>query len=191
MFNIFEKPWALLGLSIIVLFAVMTIRSFLPEKRWFWQWLIPLLVALSAFGIDFLVSTDNEKINNITSLLLNSLENENSQVVKTCIAENYSDSVHRTKDSLMTHCEQILSEYEIRKIKQTGILVNISGENAKATLFLWVYFDEDSYVAQNYKSFIQIKVELYFQKQPAGKWLINRTEVLEIDKQTFRWSNIR
>jgi hypothetical protein len=52
-------------------------------------------------------------------------------------------------------------------------------------------FDKNSYVYQNYKSFFLTKVELHLQKQPDGTWLINRAEVLELDRQPVDWSHIR
>ncbi|MHC4743323.1 MAG: hypothetical protein ACYS8Z_15515, partial [Planctomycetota bacterium] len=61
MTNIFEQPYTLIGLSIIVLFGVFTYRSVFPEKCNRKQWLIPLSVVALAFGLDFAVKTDREK----------------------------------------------------------------------------------------------------------------------------------
>ena len=52
-------------------------------------------------------------------------------------------------------------------------------------------FDKNSYVSQNYKSFLMTKSKLTLQKQPDARWLISRVEVLELDRQPVNWGHIR
>ena len=72
MFNFFEQPWTLLGMSILVLFGVLTFRSVWAEKRKWWQWLLPVVLAGAAFapkeragdaacGIEPLLIVDGER----------------------------------------------------------------------------------------------------------------------------------
>ncbi|UCE47264.1 MAG: hypothetical protein JSW47_16875, partial [Phycisphaerales bacterium] len=63
MFDFFEQPYTLIGGAVLVLFGVLTFRSVLPEKRRWWQWLLPMVLAGSAFGLDAMVQTDSEQIN--------------------------------------------------------------------------------------------------------------------------------
>jgi len=58
MFDIFEQPWTLMGAAVLVLFGMLTFRSFCPEKRRWWQLLVPVFLAVAAFGADMLVQTD-------------------------------------------------------------------------------------------------------------------------------------
>jgi hypothetical protein len=44
MFNIFEQTWTLLGASVIILFVILTIRSVWPERRRWWQLLVPVAI---------------------------------------------------------------------------------------------------------------------------------------------------
>ena len=191
MFDIFEQPWTLLGCSVLFLFGILTYRSFLPEKRHWWQLLLPVLLAGAAFGVDLLVQTDLEKINAVINTCIKAIERESYSEIESIIADNYSDSYHNTKESLMIHCRQRLTPNLVEKHKKRALLIELSTPNATATLFTQMTFDKNSYVYQNYKSFFLTKVELHLQKQPDGTWLINRAEVLELDRQPVNWSHIK
>jgi hypothetical protein len=191
MFDFFEQPYTLIGAAVIVLFGVFTFRSVIPEKRHWWQFLIPVFVAAAGIGLDMLVQTDLEKINSVIGTVVKAVQEEDCDSIEALIAEDYSDSYHTTKGELMIHCRRRLTPSLIYKNKKTSSLIELSPPKAKATLFLTTTFDKNSYVAQNYKPFIFFKVELRFQKQPDKSWLISRGELLEIDMQPARWDDIR
>ncbi|MHC4215343.1 MAG: hypothetical protein ACYSWP_18430, partial [Planctomycetota bacterium] len=71
MLEIFEQPWTLLGAAVLVLFGILTFRSFCPEKRRWWQLLVPVFLIALAFGTDLLVQTDREKINAVIKTAIN------------------------------------------------------------------------------------------------------------------------
>jgi hypothetical protein len=191
-FNIFEQPWTLVGVAVIAFFVVLTFRSIFPEKRHWWQFLIPVFLAIAAFGLDSLIRTDLEKINHVINAGVKAVEEEDCNAIEAIIADNYSDSYHSTKIQLIAHCRRQLSKTLVNKNKKTGLLIDISEPNATATLFTIMTFDKNSYISKDYyKSFLLVKAKLYLQKQPDRKWLINRLEVLELDRQPVNWSQIR
>ncbi len=189
--DIFNQPWTLVGASVLILFGVLTFRSIFPDKRYWWQWLLPVIMTVAAFGTDYLVQTDLEKINAIINTGIKAVENEDYRTIEALIAENYGDSYHDSKASLMARCRQELSQNVVEKNKKTGQLITISGPNATATVFVMISFAKDSYISQNFLSFAQMKVDLYFQKQINNKWPITRLEVREINRQQVSWSQIR
>lgn len=191
MFDIFEQPWALVGAAVLVLFGMLTFRSFFPEKRRWWQWLVPLFLAFTAFGIDMFVQTDLEKINSVINAAIKAFQQEDCNAIGATIANNYSDSYHSTKQSLLDHCRRELPRALIKKIKKTGMLPDISDSNATVVLFATLIFDENSYISQNYKSFLLVKARLSVCKQPDKSWLISRIEILELDRQPTSWKGIR
>jgi hypothetical protein len=190
MFDIFEQPWTLLGAAVIVLFGMLTFRSFCPEKRHWWQLIIPVFLTVAAFGVDILVQTDLEKINSVIKAAINAVQQEDCSAIEAVIANNYSDSYHSTKKHLINHCRRELSKPLIDKIKKPARKIDISDSNATATLFVVIILDKNSYLAQ-YKSFLMVKSRLSLRKQPDKRWLISRIEILEIDRQPIKWSNIR
>jgi len=191
MFDIFEQPWTLIAAAVLVLFGILTFRSIFPEKRRWWQLLVPVAIAAGSFGLDFFVQTDLEKINAIIDAGIKAVEEENCNAIGAIIADNYQDSYHKTKKDLMAHCRMELSAPVVEKNKKSACLVELSPPEAKATLFVLITFDKNSHVSQEYKSFILVKVKLYLQKQRDKSWLITRVEVLEIDRQRVAWQDVR
>jgi hypothetical protein len=192
MLDIFEQPWTLVGAAVLVLFGILTFRSFCPGKRRWWQLLIPVLVVFAAFGTDVLVQTDREKVSSVIDAGIEAVRQEDCSAIGAVIADNYSDSYHGTKKVLMDHCRRELSKPLVEKGKKTGLLIKISDSNATAVLFATIFFDKNSYISQNYyKTFLLIKARLSLQKQPDRRWLINRIEILELDRQPTSWKGIR
>lgn len=191
MFNFFEQPYTLIGAAVLVLFGMLTFRSVLPEKRRWWQLLAPAFVAAAAFGLDFTVRTDLEKINAVINTCTKAVEEENCNAIEAIIAEDYRDSHHNTKRDLMRHCRTQLSQSMVQKNKKRACLVQLSAPTATATLFATIIFEKDSYVSVNYKAWLMVQARLSFQKQPDKTWLINRIEILELDRQPTNWSHIR
>ena len=191
MLEIFDKPWTLLGAAVLILFGMLTFRSIFPEKRHWWQLLVPVFLTVAAFGVDMLVQTDLEKINSVIKAAIKAVQQEDCSAIETAIANNYSDSYHSTKKHLLDHCRRDLSKPLVDKGKKTGLLIDISDSNATAILFAAIIFDKNSYISQNYKSFLLIKARLSLRKQPDKRWLISRIEILELDRHPTSWKGIR
>jgi hypothetical protein len=148
-------------------------------------------LAVAGIGLDLLVQTDLEKINAVINAGVKAVEQEDCLAIEAIIADDYQDSHHKTKEALIAHCRRELSKPLVRKNKKTSSLIEMSGPNATATLFTLTTFEKDSYISENYKPFLMIKVELHLKKQPDKRWLINRVKVLEIDRQPVDWGDIR
>ena len=190
MLNFFEQPYTLIGLAVIILFGLFTYRSVFPEKCGRKQWLIPLSVVALAFGLDFIVKTDPEKLNTLINASMEAVEQEDCDAIARTIAPDYTDSFHETKAALMARCQRTLSNIHIRKITKTSCLLQISPPTAKATIFATTTFDQNSWVTQSYKNFLFFKGELICAKQPDNSWKITRINPLEVDKQPITWSQI-
>ena len=153
--------------------------------------MLPIFIAIGGIALDMLVQTDLEKINSVIGTVIKAVQQEDCDSIEALIAEDYRDSFHKTKWDLAAHCRRKLIPPLVEKNKKTACLVELSPPQATATLFMLTTFDKNSYVSENYKSFIFFKIELSFQKQPDKTWLISRGELLEIDKQPAKWNDIR
>ena len=191
MFNIFEKPWGLLLAAIIVLIAILMVRTIWPGKRHWWQWLLPVFLAAAAFGLDFLVQTDLEKINAVINTAVKAVEEENCDAIEAIISDNYRDSYHKTKRDLMYHCRLRLSKPLVERNIARIVAIEISSPKATAVFTVRIIFDERSYVYQEYKREMFTKIKLDLQKEQNNRWLISRAEILAIDRLPAKWQHIR
>ena len=191
MFNIFEQPWTLLIVAIVVLLAMLMLRRILPEKRHWWQWLLPAFLSVAAFGADLLVQTNLEKINAVINTAVKAVEEENPDAIEAVISDNYRDSIHRTKNYLMARCRTWLSEPLVEKNIKRTVSIEKTGPKATAIFTVRIIFDKRSYVYQGFKSQIRTKMKLDLQKEQDNRWLINQAEILNIDGQPFKWRDIK
>jgi len=191
MFDIFEQPWGLLIIAVVTLPVLLMVRRIFPEKRHWWQLALPAFLAVAAFGLDWLIETDLEKINKVINTGVKAVEQEDPDAIEPIISEGYSDSYHRNKAALMRHCRRRLSEPLVeRNIKRVReIILSPSKTTAEATFTVRMVFDERSYVYQSYKREMVARVRVNLQKEQ-GKWLINQAELLELDRQPVNWRNI-
>jgi hypothetical protein len=192
MFDFFEQPYTLIGGAVLVLFGVLTVRSVLPEKRRFWQWLLPVALAGAAFGLDAMVQTDTEQINATIKAGVRGIEAEDIDAIGRVISDSYSDSLHGTKQRLLFYCRQSLSQSQVVKARVKGVrLTDLSEAGATAIVFTQLTFDKNSYVAENYKPSLQIKTRLNLKKHAGIGWLISRVELKGLDGQSVSWRQIR
>jgi len=190
MFNCFEHPWGLITIAIVTLFALLVFRSISPEKCRWWFWFPPAVLVLAAFGLDFLVETDLEKINAVIDTGVSAVENEDPDSIELITADNYSDSYHRTKSALMSHCRTRLSEPLVEKNIKRIVSIDLQPPKATAIFTVRILFDRQSYVYQSFKQQILTEVQADLQKQPDNRWLINRVELLKLDLHPADWRSI-
>ena len=191
MWNFFEQPWTLLTAGIIILIFLLLIRSMFSRKTFLLLLLVPLLLVLIGFGLDHVVKTDNEKIRVVLKTVMEAAEEENADAIEPLISENYRDSLYTSKYHLMLFCRARLSDPTIAQAITSIISSEITPPRASIVLTVRVVFDEQSYVAENYKRIVMAKLRMDLQKQADKNWLITRVELLEIDLQPASWNNIQ
>lgn len=190
MFNIFEHPWGLLAVAILTVLVVWVLGCIFPQKRRWWQWLIPVLIAASAFGADRLVKTDTEKIKAVIKTGTKAVEEENQDAIKAILSENYSDSLHYNKVQMMRHCRIKLSVLLIKKTYTRFVSIDISGTVATAVFTVRIILDPQSYAAQGFKTQMLLKLQTELKKRNE-RWLISRVELVTIDLQPATWKGIQ
>ena len=182
--------------AVIVLLVIPAVRLIFPEKRRRWSaagGLLAVLLAVTAFGLDWLVKTDAEKIKDVIYTGVKAVENEEPDAIEAIISDNYHDSYHNTKKALMRHCRAVLSPPLVEKniTRILSLEIAPSKTTATVTFTVRIVFDKQSYVYQNFRRMMPTKLKLHLQKQRDKKWLINRVELLEIDLQPVKWQDVK
>lgn len=191
MFDLVEQPWTLLTLSGLTFLVIGTLRSAFPEKRQPWQPLIPLVIALAAFGIDALVATDREQIRDVVQTLLDATENEDVAALINVIGPDYQDSFHRNRARLVDRIRGELSKPVVKKTSRNGLSLDFTSPSAPiALLRMSIVFEPSSNVAGNYGASYLAVVRISFKKYPDGRWLTNGIEIEQINMQPISWNQI-
>jgi hypothetical protein len=188
MWDFFEQPWTLLGAAVIVLFVVLTFRSVCPERRRWWQWLLPVGVAALGLGLDLGVATDLEKIIHVMKTGTKATEQEDCAAIARLIAADYQDSFHKDRQSLLNRCRARLVTPAIERVRKVGVAVDIRAPEATVIFTMSVRFEPGSYWVRSYgKRAALVKAKAWLRKQPDRNWLVTRLEVLEVDTMPVNW----
>ncbi len=188
MTNIFEQPSLLLIVAGVVFLVVAFFRDLLPPKRAWVFWLLPVVIAIAAFAIDYLVQTDKEKIEAVLAKASRAVEKEDIKSLGPLIWENYSDSVHPSKQALLDNFKLRLSEPVIEKIVPAIVSLDIKPAEAKIEFTARVMFDPRGPVYEYRKTPMIFKLEADLTKE-GNEWFFSRTEILTIDLQPAGWKN--
>ncbi|MGD1043553.1 MAG: hypothetical protein ABR913_10930 [Sedimentisphaerales bacterium] len=189
MMNIFEQPWLLLIVAGVVFLVVAFFRDVLPARRGWLFWLLPVVIAILAFGIDYLVQTDKEKIEAVLAKACRAVEGEDIRALALLISNDYHDSVHPSKQALLNHVGERLSEPVIEEIVPAIVSLDIKPPDAKVVFTARVMFDPKGPVYE-YRKMMLFKLQADL-KREGGEWFFSRTEILTIDLQPAGWQHMR
>jgi hypothetical protein len=188
MTNIYEQPWLLLAVSAAVSLAVFIFRAVFPQ-RCRWLWLLPILLAASAFAVDYFIETDTEKVRAVIAKAVKAVERENVEALAPLISDDYRDSFHASKQALLNNCRTRLSEPIIEKNVLSIILLKVEPPRAEAVFTVRVVFDPQGPVFEYRKMMIfKLRADL---REERGGWCFSRIEILEIDLQPADWRRIQ
>ncbi len=188
MFNILEQPWTLLAASGAVFIILVYLNYYLTGKRRL-LWLLPLLIAAAAFGIDYLIETDQEQIKSAVAKTVKAAEREDCTAIEQLIADDYHDSFHKSKRSLMAHCRGVLSEPTILKTVYRFPSVTVHSPQATVLFTVRVLFDPQSYIYE-YRKQMVFKIEATLRKQDS-RWLFTSFEIPQIDGFDADWNRLQ
>ncbi len=191
MWNIFEYPFVGIGLAIASMIGLWIFGAFWPDKKRKWHFAVPFVIAILAFAIAFFVQTDREKILGAVNKGIKAFEEQNIEPIKEIIADDYSDAAHSSKELILAYCEALFRTAMVEKVTMYSREIKIDGSSATFTTEAFVKFAQDSEVAKMGKAFLIVKTRLYFKKTPAKKWLINSSEILELDRKAVNWGEMR
>lgn len=189
MTNIFEQPWLLLVAAGVVFLGVAMFRDALPPKRAWIFWLLPMVIAAAAFGLDYFVQTDKEKIETVLAKACRAAEGEDIRALAPLISNNYRDSVHPSKQALLNHFGWRLSEPVIEKIVPAIVSLDIKPPGATVVFTARVMFDPKGPVFE-YRKMMLFKLQADLAEEK-GEWFFSRTEILTIDLQPASWRHVQ
>lgn len=190
MWNVFEFPFVGIGIGLIVFVGFWIFRVVCPSRKRRWHYFVPLAIYIAAFAVAYLVQTDNEKILAVVNRGIRAFQKMDIQPIKEIIADDYADSLHSSKTYIVAYCQGFFETAMVEKVTFLSRRTDIQAAKAVMTFEASVKFAEQSHIAQMGKSFLFIKAKLYFEKTADKRWLINSSEILEIDRTPIDWKQI-
>lgn len=190
MVNIFQYPWLLLILSFVALVVVTSIRRSQPEKAHWWQPVLPLLIAVAAFGVDMLVVTDYEAIEAVIDSVMQAAIVQDAEKIDGFISESYCDTSHRSKEHLATYCQKLLAEPVAEKIKYKYFLLEIAAPDAQVETEVVVHLHPESRYAM-VGTLTLVKMKIALKKAPDKDWVITGSEVTSVNNHKVGWDMCR
>jgi hypothetical protein len=192
MWNIFEYPFVGIGLAIVSMVGLWIFGALYPAKRRKWHFAIPFAIMILAFAVSYFVQTDKEKILAAVNKGIKAFETNDIQPIKEIIADDYSDSAHSSKELIIAYCQALFETATVDKITLYTQKLEIEKNKNKAAFTMegLVKFNENSRIAQMGKPLLLVKARLEFKKTQEKKWLINRTEILELDRNPVNWNQL-
>jgi len=189
MTNIFQTPWLLLSISLVLLIVVTVVRQNSPEKSLWWLLLLPLVTAVLALGLDCFIKTDFEKVKHTIKCARNAVVAEDAGALGTTLAPDYSDRSHNSRKQLINFMQSFFTTTKINKAPQTTGQIVINAPTATAENVYRVHVEPNSAYAPA-ATLYYVKVRLRLTKNADAQWLINGCELMELNFQPFHWGNL-
>jgi hypothetical protein len=187
-FNVFEEPWLLLIVAVVAFMGVFIFRDVLPRKGKWVFWVAPIFIASLAIALDYFVQTDNEKVATVIRKAVRAVQREDVNAIAPLISEDYKDSFNGSKEELVWHCRQRLSEPIIEKNVLRIVSLKVTGGDTDAVFTVRTVFDPKGPI-YGFVQMMLFKFQAEFQKQ-GDKWLFSKVELIEIDMHPADWHNI-
>ena len=188
-----RRGYSLLELLIItaVVWMVTTLVALLKgmeERRW--RLLLPLAGVLIAFGVDYFVKTDHEKIDILVTVLTESAVDGDLSQLEAIISENYSDAKNKSKRHLLAFCKPIYGRSHIQKINRKYFDINVTRPNAKCDLDMVVILNPESSYAMA-GNIVALETRLHLSRSDDGMWQIISSEILKANNYDVSWKSAR
>jgi len=186
MYNIFQQPWLLLGVSFLLLVVVYVMRTSFPEKQKLWHLLVPVFVIALAIGLDYFVMTDQEKVKGVMESAIDATVDIDAAALAPLIAEDYRDRQHVSKKALMSTYQYLMKTYSVKSMTMTSHNIDVDAETAEAEILVRVRMNPGNNAIPA-PDMAYAKVKLVFKKKPDETWVIKTSQLLEVNKTAANW----
>jgi len=187
--NLFETPWLLLFIALLLLIVVWFIRQSLPEKRTWPLLLAPAALAILGLGLDYFVRTDYERIDTVLEKGRRAALNGNTEALADVLAKDYSDRIHGSKHELVSFFKSFFQKSKFDGIRRTSSEIVADPPRATADCAFRVQLAPDNAYTQAAGLYF-VKLRFTLSKQPDGNWLISRADLQEVNFQAMGWKDI-
>ncbi len=182
----YESPILLIIVS-VALFCVITLfRNFMPEKRRWWQFVIPAVVFVAAFAVDYFVETDREKVRARILEARAAVLSQQPQVIIGMLDTDYQGQHGYNREAVAKKCRQYFSRPFAKKIRINYNEITVDGNKAQSILNTTVHFEESTEAGQ-YFTLAVIEAKIDFIRH-GDTWFVRNVHIEKVNnKEPPRW----
>lgn len=186
---IFQSPWVLIWVSTMVWLVAAIIRVTIPEKKHWWHMAAAVVIFAAAFGVDYFVQTDREKIDSLIDRGIEATVAADVEAVGAIIGGNYCDRVHKSKADFMDTCREYFRRPGVESIKRSYYEVTITETWAVVDMNAVVHL-----VGGNSEvpmiQMIPVKLKIECQKNGEKDWAVSSADLVEVNGTAVNWNHI-
>jgi hypothetical protein len=172
----YESPILLIIVS-VALFCVITLfRNFMPEKRRWWQFVIPAFVFVAAFALDYFVETDREKVKARILEARAAVLSQQPQIIIGMLDADYHGQHGYNREAVAKRSRQYFTRPFAKKIRINYNEITVEGDKAQSILNTTVHFA---------LAIIETKIDFI---RHGNTWLVRSVDIEKINnKEPPRW----
>lgn len=186
MLDIFGNPWLFVSAAAFLLIGAGICRQLRPEWG-YWPMLAAVLTAGLGFGIDHLVQTDSERIEAVIDTCRRSALAGTARGMAPLIADDYMDTAHRGRESLLADAERILNRLAFNRIDVRSHEIEVRGREATSNLRLRIFLDVQRSEYPVAGGLMMINLALGYRKNAEGNWQIATVELKSVNDAAMDW----
>ena len=182
----YESPLILIIVAVAVFCIITILRNFFPDKRRWWQFLIPVAVLVAAFAIDYFVETDREKVEARILEARAAVLALQPQVVIGMLDIDYIGQHGYDRQAVARKSQQHFSRPFAKKIRINHNEITVDGDKAVSDLNTTVHFEESTQAGQ-YIPLAVIQAKIGFVRRN-DEWFVESVHIEKVNnKEPPRW----
>ncbi len=202
MFDVFQTPWLLLSVAMVLLGVVFFWRQDLFSnggngggwRGWgggSGRYLLPLIVAALAFGLDYFVRTDREKIVSTVNRAMDFAVERDFEVFNEIFSPDYSDRHHRSRERFRMFCRTSMAMANLEQVSKRRFELVVSDDGrAECEMSLLVRLNARSGEMAGTQSIFWVEVRIGLKKTDDARWMISGSDLVTVNHQPFGWSQV-
>lgn len=187
--SIFQSPLVLIWVAVGLWMVASIVRITIPEKKRLWHMIVPLVVFAAAFGADYFVKTDREKIDILIDRGIEATVAADVEAIETMIGDDYADRIHRSKADFMGKCRRTFRRALAESIRPTYCNISVDGTSAVVNMGAVVHL-----IPQNTEmpgvQIVPVKLRIECKIYGERDWKFSSVELVEVNNNPVNWNGI-
>ena len=187
--SIFQSPWLLIWASVGIWLAAAIVHITSPIRKRRWHMIAALVIFAAAFGIDYSVKTDREKIDSLIDRGIEATVAADIEGIESIIGDGYVDRVHRSKAEFIGKCRRSLKRAVAESIRPMYYNVSVEGTSAVVDMSAMVHLAEHNTPVSGVQ-IVPVKLRIECKRYAENEWKVSSADLVEVNGTVVNWNGI-